>query len=35
MEILKIDLKVKYCEVNKESNSHVANGTYNPGKLPE
>jgi hypothetical protein len=26
-------LKVKYCEVNKESNLHIANSTYNPSKL--
>jgi hypothetical protein len=28
-------LKVKYCKVNKESNLHIANGTYNPRKLPK
>jgi hypothetical protein len=26
-------LKVKYFEVNKESNFHVANDAYNPSKL--
>jgi hypothetical protein len=30
MKILKMYLKEKYCEVNKESNLHIANGTYNP-----
>jgi hypothetical protein len=33
MEILTIYLKVTYCEVNKESNLHIANGTYNSRKL--
>jgi hypothetical protein len=28
-------LKVKYCEVNKENNLHIANGTCNPRKLPK
>jgi hypothetical protein len=28
-------LKVKYCEVNKESNLHTAIATYNPRKLPK
>jgi hypothetical protein len=31
-EILKMYLKVKYCEMNKERNLHIANGTYNPRK---
>jgi hypothetical protein len=36
MKILKICLKVKHCEVNKESiDLHIANGTYNSGKLPK
>jgi hypothetical protein len=35
MKILKMYLKVKYCEVNKESNLHIANGTYNPRKQPK
>jgi hypothetical protein len=26
-------LKVKYCEVNKNSNLHIAISTYNPRKL--
>jgi hypothetical protein len=30
MKILKMYFKVKYCEVNKSSNLHIANGTYNP-----
>jgi hypothetical protein len=28
-------LKVKYCEVNKDSNLHIANGTYTPRLLPK
>jgi hypothetical protein len=35
MKILKMYLKIKYCEVNKESNLLTANGTYNPRKLPK
>jgi hypothetical protein len=35
MKILKMYLKIKYCEVNKERNKHIANGTYNPRKLPK
>jgi hypothetical protein len=35
MKILKMFLKVKYCEVNKESDLNIANGTYNPRKLPK
>jgi hypothetical protein len=31
---LKMFLKVKYCEVNKKSNLHIANSTHNPHKLP-
>jgi hypothetical protein len=27
--------KVKYYKVNDESNLHIANGTYNPRKLPK
>jgi hypothetical protein len=34
MKILKINLKVNYLEVNKESDLHIAHGTYNPRKLP-
>jgi hypothetical protein len=34
-ESLNMYLKVKYCEVNKESNLHIANGMYNPRKLPK
>jgi hypothetical protein len=34
MKILKIHLKVKYCAVNKDINSQIANGAYNPCKLP-
>jgi hypothetical protein len=34
MKILKMYLNVKYCEVNKENNFHIANSTYNPCKLP-
>jgi hypothetical protein len=30
MKILKMYLKVKYCEVNKENNLHIAIGDYNP-----
>jgi hypothetical protein len=30
MNILKMYLKVKYCEVNKENNSPIANSTYKP-----
>jgi hypothetical protein len=35
LKILKMYLKVKYCEVNKESNLHIKNGTSNPCKLPK
>jgi hypothetical protein len=28
-------LKDKYCELNKGSNLHIANSTYNPLKLPK
>jgi hypothetical protein len=28
-------LKVNYNEVNKNSNLHIAIGTYNPRKLPK
>jgi hypothetical protein len=35
MKILEMYLKVKYCEVNKNSNLHLAIGTYNPIKLPK
>jgi hypothetical protein len=34
MKILKMNLKVKYCEVIG-SNLHIANSTYNPHKLPK
>jgi hypothetical protein len=27
-------LKVKYCEVDKENNLHIANSPCNPHKLP-
>jgi hypothetical protein len=33
MKVLKMYLKVKYYEVSKESNLHIANTTYNPCKL--
>jgi hypothetical protein len=33
MKILKMYLKVNYCEVNKECNLHIAYCTYNPHKL--
>jgi hypothetical protein len=29
------NLSVKYCEVNKENNLHIANNTSNPHKLPK
>jgi hypothetical protein len=37
MKILKMYLKVKvkYCEVNKESDLHIAISTNNPRKLPK
>jgi hypothetical protein len=35
MKVLKMNLKIKYCEVNKESNLHIAIGNYNPRKLPK
>jgi hypothetical protein len=35
MKILERYLKVKYQEVNKETNLHIAIGTYNPRKLPK
>jgi hypothetical protein len=35
MKIMKMYLNVKYCEVNKESNFHIANSTYNSLKLPK
>jgi hypothetical protein len=37
MKSLEMYLKVKYCEVNKNSNLHniIAVGTYNPRKLPK
>jgi hypothetical protein len=35
MKILKIYLKVRYCEVNKENNLHIANSNCNPCKLPK
>jgi hypothetical protein len=34
MEILKIHMKVKYCEVNIDINLRIANGAYNPRKVP-
>jgi hypothetical protein len=33
MKILKLYFKVKYCEVNNESNLHIANGTNSQRKL--
>jgi hypothetical protein len=33
MKNFKIYLKVKYCEGNKDSNLHIAKGTYNPKKV--
>jgi hypothetical protein len=33
MKILEMYFKVKYCEVNKLSNLHIAIGTYNPRKI--
>jgi hypothetical protein len=33
MKSLKMYLKLKYFEVNNESNFHIANGGYNPNKL--
>jgi hypothetical protein len=35
MKILKMYLKVKYCELNKEINLHISNGTCNPHKTPK
>jgi hypothetical protein len=35
MIILKKYLKVKYCLVKRESHLQIANGTYNPHKLPK
>jgi hypothetical protein len=35
MKSLKMYVKLEYCEVNKESNLHIANGTCNLGKLPK
>jgi hypothetical protein len=35
MKTLKMYLNVKYGEVNKESNLHIAKGTYNPRKFPK
>jgi uncharacterized protein YktA (UPF0223 family) len=32
MKIEKMHIKVKYCEVNKDNNFHIANSTYNPYK---
>jgi hypothetical protein len=34
-KILKMCLKVKYCEMNKETNLHIASSTCNPRKLPK
>jgi hypothetical protein len=34
MKILKMYLKEINCDMNKESNQHIASGTYNPCKLP-
>jgi hypothetical protein len=34
MKILKMYLKINYCEVNKERNIHIAKGTYNTCKSP-
>jgi hypothetical protein len=33
MKILKINLKGKCCEVNKESNLHMTKGNFHPSKL--
>jgi hypothetical protein len=30
LKILKMYLKAQYCDFDKESNLHTANGTYNP-----
>jgi hypothetical protein len=30
MEILKMYLNIKYCEVNRENNLHIANSSCNP-----
>jgi hypothetical protein len=35
MKNLKMYLKVKYCEVNKESNLHIASVNYNLPKSPQ
>jgi hypothetical protein len=35
MTILEMYLKVKYCEMNKLSNLHIAISIYNPRKLPK
>jgi hypothetical protein len=35
MKILKTFIKVKYCEMNKESNLLVVSDTFNPSKLPK
>jgi hypothetical protein len=35
MKIFKMYLKVKYSEVNKENNLHMANSTCNKHKLPK
>jgi hypothetical protein len=34
-ENFEIVFKNKYCKVNKESNLHIENGTYNKRKLPK
>jgi hypothetical protein len=34
MKILEMYFKVKYCKVNRNSNLHIAIGTYNSRKLP-
>jgi hypothetical protein len=35
MKNLNMYQKVKYCEVNKENNFHIANSTYSPFKIPK
>jgi hypothetical protein len=35
MKILKMYKKVKNCEAEKVNNTHIAQGTNNPCKLPE
>jgi hypothetical protein len=35
MKILKMYLKVNYCELNKENRLHIANSSCNPHKLPK